>query len=144
MAYGAARDPFSAFAAMQAGGSPGPAVALPLIVFHGDRDRTIAPVNADQLIASRVAAAGLGTADAAAMREPATTHGGGNGGHRYSRRVYRDADGAVVAEQWMVHGGAHAWFGGGPTGTHTDPQGPDASTEMLRFFLNHPAPIANR
>ncbi len=127
---------------MQAGGSPGPAGDVPLIVFHGDRDRTIAPANADQLIASRIAAARGGTGGSAAMGEPATTRGGGNGAHRHSRRVYSDADGTVVAEQWTVHGGAHAWFGGSPTGTHTDPRGPNASTEMLRFFLEHPAPAA--
>ena len=140
--HGAAQDLFSAFVAMQTGGSPGPAGDVPLIVFHGDRDRTITPVNADQLITSRIAAARGGTGDSAAMGEPATAHGGENGAHRYSRRVYRDADGNVVAEQWTVHGGGHAWFGGSPTGTHTDSHGPDASTEMLRFFLEHPAPAA--
>ena len=102
------------------------------------------PVNADQLIASRIAATGTGAADRAAMAEPALTRGGGNGAHRHSRTVYRDADGTVVAEQWTVHGCAHAWFGGSPTETHTDPRGPNASTEMLRFFLEHSAPIAVR
>ena len=137
--HGAAQDLFSAFVAMQAGGSPGPAGEVPLIVFHGDRDRTIAPINADQLIASRIAAARGGTADLRPWpSRPRRT--AANGGHRYSRRVYRDADGSVVAEQWTVHGGGHAWFGGSPTGTHTDPRGPDASTEMLRFFCEHPAP----
>jgi poly(3-hydroxybutyrate) depolymerase len=133
-----------AAAGVHSGGSPGPAGEVPLIVFHGDRDSTVAPVNAEKLIASRVTAARAGTAAGAALRGPTTTHGGETGSHRYSRSVYRDADGRVVAEQWIVHGGAHAWFGGSPLGSYTDAQGPDASAEMLRFFLEHEAPGAVR
>jgi poly(hydroxyalkanoate) depolymerase family esterase len=143
LAYRAAHDVPSAFAAMQSGGSPGPAGEVPLIVFHGDRDNTVAPVNADKLIASRVLAVGTGTIGGAA-EGPITTHGRDKGGHRYSRSVYRDTDGTVVAEQWIVHGGSHAWFGGNPVGSYTDAQGPDASAEMLRFFLEHKTPSAGR
>jgi poly(hydroxyalkanoate) depolymerase family esterase len=137
LACKAAQDVPSAFAAMQNGGSAAAPIDIPLIVFHGDRDNIVAPVNADRLIASRIAAS-AGASDAG-LKGPATTIDGDGPGRRCSRRVYRDAGGTVVAEQWSVHGGSHTWFGGSPVGSYTDAQGPDASAEILRFFLEHPA-----
>ena len=60
--------------------------------------------------------------------------------HGYTRSVYLDRDRRVVAEQWIVHDGGHAWFGGSAEGTFTQPSGPDASVELVRFFLGAPAP----
>jgi poly(hydroxyalkanoate) depolymerase family esterase len=137
LACQAAQDVSSAFAAMQNGGSAAAPIDVPLIVFHGDRDNIVAPVNADRLITSRITA-GTGASDAG-LKGPATTVDGDGPGRRYSRSVYRDAGGTVVAEQWRVHGGSHTWFGGSPVGSYTDAQGPDASAEILRFFLEHPA-----
>jgi poly(hydroxyalkanoate) depolymerase family esterase len=138
LAYAAAQDFPSAFAAMQNGGSPGTAGDVPLIVFHGDRDTTVAPVNAEQLISARIAALN-GRADGRVR--PTTTRGREDGTHAYSQQVYRGSDDAVVAELWTVHGAGHAWSGGSPVGSYTDPQGPNASAEMVRFFLEHPAGV---
>jgi poly(3-hydroxybutyrate) depolymerase len=60
------------------------------------------------------------------------------GRRRSTRRVWHGASGAVQAEHWLVQGSPHAWSGGSSAGTYTDPSGPDASAEMLRFFLAHP------
>ena len=138
LAYGLAHDVASAFGAMQNGGSPSAAAGdIPLIVFHGDRDSTVSPINAETLIASRVAVTRDGGGPDAEVRATTATAGGDDGRRRYTRSVFSDGADRVVAEQWTVHGGAHAWSGGSPTGSYTDATGPDASAEMLRFFLEH-------
>ena len=138
LAAGAARGVASAFGAMRSGGSPRPGGELPLIVFHGDRDPTVAPVNADKIIACRLAAEEA-SGRSGRVRGPMTTsHQDGTASHGYTRAVYHGGDDRVVAEQWTVHGGRHAWFGGSPHGSYTDVRGPDASAEMVRFFLAHP------
>lgn len=139
LAYKSAHDVPSAFMAMQNGGRPGPALQVPLIVFHGDRDVTVAPVNAEMLIAAQVGMGSEGNRSSGPQRGTNTTHDGENGGHRYSRSVWHRGDGTTVAEQWTVHGAAHAWSGGSSAGSYTDERGPDASAAMVRFFFQHSA-----
>jgi poly(hydroxyalkanoate) depolymerase family esterase len=135
LACGAARDMPSAFTAMQQGGPPvagrsrgRSGGAVPTIVFHGDRDTTVNPVNSDQVIAQSKAAAHLRTT---------VSHGQAPGGIRYTRTVQTDDSGQPMLEQWVLHGAGHAWSGGCATGSYTEPRGPDASREMMRFFLQH-------
>lgn len=133
LACGAARDMPSAFAAMRNGGVPSApadaaAPAVPTIVFHGDSDATVSAVNGERVITQSRAAAQLRTT---------TSHGRSAGGVAYTRSEQADAEGLVVLEHWVLHGAGHAWSGGSTAGSYTDPRGPDASREMLRFFLQH-------
>jgi poly(hydroxyalkanoate) depolymerase family esterase len=143
--YQAARDVASAFAAMR-GDHAKPikrksrrdARSVPTIVFHGDNDTTVHPSNGDELIAHAAAASAEAKARDNASAEHVTSVEHGNvAGRAYTRTTYRDDGGARVLEQWLVHGAAHAWSGGSAQGSYADPQGPDASREMLRFFLEH-------
>ncbi len=102
--------------------------SAPQIVFHGSADSTVAPANGDAVIAAALAERG----DA----RPIETIGVAAAGRRWRRIVWRDGD-RPVAEQWVVEGAPHAWSGGSRSGSFTDPEGPDASAEMLRFFLEH-------
>jgi poly(hydroxyalkanoate) depolymerase family esterase len=126
---GAAHDVPSAFAAMQKGTlKAGRAASIPLIVFHGDADKTVHPRNGQAVLAQRTA----GRASGASVEKGKATNGRG-----YTRAIHRDSTGKLLAEHWTVHGSGHAWSGGSRRGSYTDPQGPDASREMLRFFLQH-------
>jgi poly(hydroxyalkanoate) depolymerase family esterase len=140
-AYGSATDAASAFAVMRGASSP---VAPPqrkrrlkrakgrvrTIVFHGASDQTVHPSNGEMILAE--ARAGL----ADTTRE--TQHDGSAGGRAYTRTVIVDASGVPQVEHWAIEGLGHAWSGGCPDGSHTDRHGPDASREMLRFFLETP------
>jgi poly(hydroxyalkanoate) depolymerase family esterase len=101
-----------------------PDQAIPMIVFHGDRDTTVHPRNGRTLIEQV----------RHTTEEVAVESGKAPGGHGFTRTLHQDAGGRVHAEHWLVHGEGHAWSGGHPSGTFTDGKGPDASREMLRFF----------
>ena len=111
--------------------------AVPTIVFHGDQDRTVHPRNGEQ-VCEQVIASVQGGAGQSVTQD--VEHGVSSGGRRFTRSVHRSGNGQTVAEHWRVNGAAHAWSGGHAPGSYTDPKGPDATGEMLRFFLAHPHP----
>ena len=112
-----------------------PLAAAPVIVFHGDADATVAPANGDAVIAAALEGSRSARREDHDSRSASGTRG-------FTRSIWRE-DGAKdetpsLAEQWTVRGAPHAWSGGSSGGSFTDPGGPDASREMLRFFLEHP------
>ena len=129
LAPGAASDLPSALSAMKGAGLRPATQAgsgVPTIVFHGDRDATVHPGNAESVIA---ACAGAG------VRAETQRVAGATGKRHSTRHVYRNGAGDIVAERWDVHGAGHAWAGGAPKGSYTDGTGPDATAQMLRFFF---------
>ena len=137
LACGAAIDLPSAFVAMRQGGVSDDRVILgdgppvPIIIFHGDRDTTVHPNNGDQILEQSMRT----------TRTQKKVHRGRvPGGHAYTRTVHTDASGRGIFEHWNIHGAGHAWSGGSPAGSYTDPRGPDATREMLRFFVEHSLP----
>jgi poly(hydroxyalkanoate) depolymerase family esterase len=135
MPIGAAHDVASAFASMKgrasASGNGIRGAAVPTIVFHGDADSTVVPANGDAVV--QLALHAYQQADAVLQKREQP--GAPAGGKRCTTTVYDDAAGRPVVEDWVVHDGAHAWFGGDPKGSFTDAGGPDASAEIVRFFL---------
>ncbi len=103
---------------------------VPSIIFHGDRDTTVHPDNGAQVLEQAIGA----------TRTQKKVHRGQiPGGHAYTRTTHADGEREIL-EHWNIHGAGHAWSGGSPAGSYTDPQGPDATKEMLRFFLDNPRP----
>ena len=131
--FGVARDVPSAFAAMN-GAVETPArrgtVPTPTIVFHGSADRTVHPANGARI--------GADVLDAGPVQTVLDQESGKAGSRAYRREITTTPDGRVLLEHWTVEGLGHAWSGGKRGGSYTDPQGPDASAEMVRFFLGQP------
>ncbi|MFN3846444.1 MAG: alpha/beta hydrolase family esterase [Paracoccaceae bacterium] len=134
LARGSARDVLSAMSAMRSGGTPSPSSTGPhhpgfrtrRIIFHGDKDSTVHPSNASALVVRAIG-------DVAVPKRIIRRSVRGRG---YARSDFADADGQIQLEQWTVEGTGHAWSGGKAAGSYTDAKGPDASAQMIRFFLD--------
>lgn len=143
--YAAAHDVPSAFAAMkggvqrrsvltaEAGADPRSAAgpAIPTIIFHGNHDATVSASNADAIVQQARASRAGDSALQSTVSRGTTPNGRG-----YTRTVLADAAQQPVIEHWVLHGAGHAWSGGSTRGSFTDPTGPDASREMIRFFYS--------
>jgi poly(hydroxyalkanoate) depolymerase family esterase len=136
LAYRSAGNVMSALAVMRAStGShlfgqapPKSTSAAPVrtIIFHGSADRTVHPSNAQRI---------ADTVDFKPTVAAPTKTTGTSKGRRFTRTVMAAENGQPLLESWLVEGAGHAWFGGSASGSYADPKGPDASVEMVRFFL---------
>jgi poly(hydroxyalkanoate) depolymerase family esterase len=128
--HGSASDVMSAFAAMKGNAkavSPKREKRARTIIFHGTADITVHPANGKALF-DRV------SSQHGALQELATK--ATVSGKRVTRSVVGPAAGPAIAEYWIIEGGGHAWSGGDDNGSYADASGPDASREMIRFFLD--------
>lgn len=103
---------------------------LPTIVFHGDNDSVVHPSNARGFL-NNLERSQPGPLTSRSYR------GCSSGGRHFTRRIHKGQDGRTLLEDWTVHGSGHSWSGGSAAASHTDPSGPDASREMVRFFMTH-------
>jgi poly(hydroxyalkanoate) depolymerase family esterase len=150
LAYGCASDLRAAFRAMASGGNDPDAQGraahaamgvfarpIPTIVIHGSNDGIVAPVNALQLLQQSMTANRLAAperCDLDIARPTTTWRERVNDGHAYTRSHWTDRRGALMHELLLVDGLGHAWSGGVPGGSHTDPLGPDATDAIWSFF----------
>ena len=122
--YQSANDVISAFAAMRGEiRNHSPQLKPRVIVFHGDADKTVHPSNA------------LAMMNSDNRRAAETIEGVSVGGIKYTRTIIEDQNKTPLSEVWLMHGAGHAWSGGSPAGSYTDSKGPDASKEIMKFFL---------
>lgn len=96
----------------------------PTLIFHGDKDNIVSVKNAERLRQQACLGRNLES------REDTIQEGG----RRVRRHQTVDSGGKVQVESWVVEGLGHAWSGGSLEGTWTDPEGPDASAHLVRFF----------
>lgn len=142
IAYGAVTNVAGAMIAMKSG-APEPASLsaavvrgmgsarhFPAIVFQGKADKSVNFVNSTQIVSQL--AESWKPSPLARIGESS----GDNNGYRVTTRLY--GSGKALIEEWVVDELGHAWSGGSKNGTYTDEKGPDASREMIRFFLQHP------
>lgn len=128
---GAAKDVPSAFAAMAGNSLESPphlGASVRTIVFHGTADSTVHPSNGEA-IARRALGGNV-------SQSIETADQGETDGRSFKRATSSDLNGVQIVEHWTIEGQGHAWSGGKPGGSYVDPNGPDASAEMVRFFFD--------
>jgi poly(hydroxyalkanoate) depolymerase family esterase len=114
-------------------------LVVPSLVVHGDADDVVDPKNARQLVLQLLQVADLvdNEADDQSVdtRADASSESrGGTGDYRVRTSDYHDAAGALVVRLVRIGRLKHAWSGGHPAGSYTDPDGPDGTRLTWEFF----------
>lgn len=115
---------------------------VPLIAFQGSTDKTVRPAQSAHLVEQWLLTARLAAAAdpdlAPADQPPAITTHIVPAGRRFTEVVYSNRADLAIVKHYLVEGMGHAWSGGSPAGSYTDPRGPNASRLMIDFFLERP------
>jgi poly(hydroxyalkanoate) depolymerase family esterase len=120
---------------------------MPTIVFQGTHDRIVPPINGDQVVqqwmqTNHLASQGQYVAD---FHHPTiATSGQVPGGYSYTVSTWKDHVGREIQQYWKILELGHAWSGGNPAVSYTDPRGPNASEAMYQFFMKHTMGGASR
>jgi poly(hydroxyalkanoate) depolymerase family esterase len=107
----------------------------PALVIHGRADATVNPRNAEQIVAQRLALAGMTGADGQPIA-PTEELNFEIGGRNILQRDYA-RNGTLVVRMLLVEGLGHAWSGGTAQENFNDPAGPDASLMIMQFLRGH-------
>jgi poly(hydroxyalkanoate) depolymerase family esterase len=111
---------------------------MPVIVFEGDQDTTVPPVNAQQAVQQWQTTDGLVSKSTMPAASTNVSTGTAPGGQTYTVTHYGDGQGHEIIQSWLVHGMGHAWSGGSSSQQYADPAGPDETAAMYAFFTAHP------
>jgi poly(hydroxyalkanoate) depolymerase family esterase len=115
--------------------------AIPALVIQGGSDKVVHPANAAALARqwTRMNANARPTDEPQiALRDDAESNdrSGETNGYHWTRATF--GAGQETVDELIVAELGHAWSGGSSTGTFTDEHGPDATAEIVRFFIEHP------
>jgi len=111
--------------------APGTAPMPPLIVVQGAADTVVRPANGARVTRQWLAY----QPDGDALRH--RVDHGRTAGRSWTRERWYGGRGRRLLEHWQVAGLGHAWSGGRPDGSFSDPAGPRAATIMWSFLRSH-------
>ncbi len=119
---------------------------IPTIVYQGSSDIVVHPINGNQVTQQWMRTDQLtsnGTYKAEFGNPSSTENEQVPFGHSYNVFRWNDSYGYEQQEYWKIDGMGHAWSGGSPDNSYTDPSGPNASLAMVQFFMNHPFTLSD-
>jgi poly(hydroxyalkanoate) depolymerase family esterase len=116
-------------------------LVVPTLILHGTEDEVVHPENARQLLLQLLQVADLIDNDADddsvdAQADAVEERSDGPGGYSLRQADYHGADGQLLVRLMEVGRLRHAWSGGHPAGSYTDPEGPDATALTWAFFAD--------
>lgn len=108
--------------------------AIRTFVVHGDSDRTVAPINGDQVAHSVAIMNSLAEIPGLLPQPTNSTQSKVPSGYEYDIHDYVHKD-TVYIRHVVVKGMSHAWSGGSHGAPYTDPSGPNVTIMMVKFWL---------